>query len=427
MKRISSAIIAGLLSLSLFTQTVYAEKITIENPDKNDLEYYEYLLKVTDGQEQYKKYITGDGDIEVATLKRNEVELFKHNAAITFDYDLSSIKGEYINNFPFDLYAYFVIYTSADTYYICRLSILNNKTLTADEIIKAAGVENPEEITAVRVYEDIDVSAIKEKHYEDFAAIRCTHHITKITVLPSSDEEDKEIYSKNTIKTFVDLLSKDKEAAEIYKREEIDGVGGGDGFDFKENELELLKSNENHILSINVDYDRWESTFEKYSLPVPSYKKEYIYVFSFFTSDYEHYTYKADLTKRSILTTKEILKGCKIPDSSKIVYGSLRFNECPFLSSYSVDKCKAGWNMLDENRCYVKKDGSLAVKSTTINGIRYKFTADGICQGRYTGWTKTEKGRRYYKNGVLLKNRRIKTKSGKIYYADSNGYATIVE
>ncbi len=428
MKRIRLSVITALLTVSLLSTTAHAEKITIKNPDKYDLKYYEYLLKVTDGQEQYKKYIMGDGDVEVATLKKDEVELFKRNGIITFDYDLSSIKSEYTNNFPFDLYAYFVIYTSADTYYTCKLSILNNKTLTANEVIKAAGVENSEEITAVRVYEDIDVSAIKEKHYEDFAAIRCMHHITKMTVLPSYSEEDNKTpkrYSKSTIKTFVDLLQTDKNEAKIYLREEIDGLGGGDGFDLNNEELEILNSGKNHILTIDVDYDRWESNFKKYGLSIPSYNKKYTYVFSFFTSDYKYYIYNVDLTKRNILTTEEILSGCKIPEDSKIVYGTLRFTDCPFLSSHSLEKCELGWNTINENRYYVKKNGTLAIKSTTINGIRYKFSSDGICRGKYTGWTKSENGSRYYKNGVLLKNKWLKTKSGKRYYADSNGYIVI--
>ncbi len=80
-----------------------------------------------------------------------------------------------------------------------------------------------------------------------------------------------------------------------------------------------------------------------------------------------------------------------------------------------------GWTEIDGETYYFKSNGAMVTKSCDINGIRYKFSSDGVCQGKYTGWTKSSKGRRYYKNGVMLKERWIKTKSGK-YYAGQDGY-----
>ena len=58
----------------------------------------------------------------------------------------------------------------------------------------------------------------------------------------------------------------------------------------------------------------------------------------------------------------------------------------------------------------------------TFNGLRYLYSDSGKEKGLYTGWTKTAKGKRYYKNGVMYKNKYIKTKKGKRYYAGYDGY-----
>ncbi|MBQ8842421.1 MAG: hypothetical protein IJZ65_07320, partial [Ruminiclostridium sp.] len=71
-------------------------------------------------------------------------------------------------------------------------------------------------------------------------------------------------------------------------------------------------------------------------------------------------------------------------------------------------------------------DGTMITKSCKIGGVRYKFTSDGVCKGKYTGWTKSSKGRRYWKDGILITNRYLRTKSGVRYYADENGYVKVV-
>lgn len=81
-----------------------------------------------------------------------------------------------------------------------------------------------------------------------------------------------------------------------------------------------------------------------------------------------------------------------------------------------------GWNELDGERYYIKSDGTFATKSTNIDGIRYKFSSKGIYLGKYSGWTKSAKGKRYWKDGKLVKNDWIKTPNGKLYYAGEKGY-----
>ncbi|MBE6845654.1 MAG: hypothetical protein E7508_08110 [Ruminococcus sp.] len=83
---------------------------------------------------------------------------------------------------------------------------------------------------------------------------------------------------------------------------------------------------------------------------------------------------------------------------------------------------KSCWYESDGFKYYIDKNGMPTTKNRTIGGIRYVFNKYGQCQGKYTGWTKSASGRRYYKNGVMLKERWLKTKSGKKYYAGEDGY-----
>lgn len=62
-----------------------------------------------------------------------------------------------------------------------------------------------------------------------------------------------------------------------------------------------------------------------------------------------------------------------------------------------------------------------ADKLKTVDGIKYRYSDSGEQLSTYTGWTKTSKGRRYYKDGVMYTNSWIKTKKG-YYYAGKDGY-----
>ena len=65
---------------------------------------------------------------------------------------------------------------------------------------------------------------------------------------------------------------------------------------------------------------------------------------------------------------------------------------------------------------------AFADKLKTVDGVTYRYSDSGQQVGKYTGWAKTSKGKRYYKNGIVYKNKWIKTKAGKYYYAGSDGY-----
>lgn len=63
----------------------------------------------------------------------------------------------------------------------------------------------------------------------------------------------------------------------------------------------------------------------------------------------------------------------------------------------------SGWQTINGSRYYFRKTGEAVTKSATIGGIRYKFSSDGICKGKYTGWSKSGDKKFYYSDGVKVK------------------------
>ncbi len=94
------------------------------------------------------------------------------------------------------------------------------------------------------------------------------------------------------------------------------------------------------------------------------------------------------------------------------------------IKDVKVYDCVQGWNEIDGDHYYVKADGTLATKPCVIKGVFYKFDKSGVCKGKYTGFAKTSKGRKYYYKGIPVKNKTIKFKDGRRYKADVNGYVT---
>ena len=60
----------------------------------------------------------------------------------------------------------------------------------------------------------------------------------------------------------------------------------------------------------------------------------------------------------------------------------------------------AGWKTVAGKKYYFRKNGEAITKSTSINGVRYKFGKDGVCAGAYTGWTKSGGNRFYFLDGI---------------------------
>ncbi len=86
-----------------------------------------------------------------------------------------------------------------------------------------------------------------------------------------------------------------------------------------------------------------------------------------------------------------------------------------------------GWQAADGNIFYFRKNGEAAVKNTTIGGIRYKFSSDGVCTGKYTGWVKRSGKYYYYKNGEMLKSQWLKVKGKNTYYLSADGSRAVGE
>lgn len=96
----------------------------------------------------------------------------------------------------------------------------------------------------------------------------------------------------------------------------------------------------------------------------------------------------------SIMTENGFLSEC---DSNRLSFDAMFIISQVGVPSARPAK-KNGWVKSQGNKMYYK-DGDKVTQSTTIDGIRYKFSANGICEGKYTGWTKSPKGYKYWSNG----------------------------
>ena len=233
-------------------------------------------------------------------------------------------------------------------------------------------------------------------------------------------------YAKSTtnpqITQFIDnyrtIYKTDKRAWEkyVWSGEYIYGYDGSPSALFLDDNTEDFRSKKNKIIKIN-----WHS--------LPEDERDSKCGFLIHTEDYiEYYGYSLSLSERNMCTTDEIKTGLGVESSEKIVLVSILC--ASDVMSTKVDSvefydCAKGWNTIDGEKYYVKSDGTLATSSCTINGIRYKFGKNGVCGGKYTGWTKNSKGLRYWKDGVLQKNTEVTTKNGKTYMIDKNGYAKL--
>lgn len=69
---------------------------------------------------------------------------------------------------------------------------------------------------------------------------------------------------------------------------------------------------------------------------------------------------------------------------------------------YYGDKKESGWKTVCGHRYYFRKNGSAVQDSVySIDGCMYKFNANGICMGKYTGYLTSSDGTKtHYKDGV---------------------------
>lgn len=221
---------------------------------------------------------------------------------------------------------------------------------------------------------------------------------------------------------FVSILETDgyEQGLRFFKYMELENEEEVEHLYFSEEELELLKSGEDALLSVTAP-----RTTEKYSFLPETVPEDYdCFSFVIVLDDGEEITQDYHLND-SPYTLGKLMWDCKISDPQRIGFiyvqmGYFYFE--PSRGGISAIPNKCGWNEIGGKRYYLRDSGTLAKSPTTIDGIRYAFDENGVCLGRYTGYSNSSKGRRYWKNGELLKNKWIKVKGERKYYADENGY-----
>ena len=93
-----------------------------------------------------------------------------------------------------------------------------------------------------------------------------------------------------------------------------------------------------------------------------------------------------------------------------------------YLFTSQADEVKRGWVTIGSSQYYYDADGNPVTGMKTIDGIKYRFDKNGVCLGKYSGWTKNSKGDRYYyKNGIKLKSCWLKVNGKKTYYLLKSG------
>ncbi|MBP3856875.1 MAG: hypothetical protein IK990_14825 [Ruminiclostridium sp.] len=181
-------------------------------------------------------------------------------------------------------------------------------------------------------------------------------------------------------------------------------------------QLEYFRSNKPGIVTIHYSENKYAD-----SLPEElKYNKEPGYFRMFAVLSNDIVVEKAyNVETRNHYTVQEFIK--EAVEYGDVVLVVFDMEEYPYaIDGFDITNCSIGWNTVNGEKYYVRKDGTLATKACTINGRLYKFDKSGICKGKYTGWAKTSKGKLYYKNGVkVTKNTTI---GGVRYKFSSDGY-----
>ncbi len=234
------------------------------------------------------------------------------------------------------------------------------------------------------------------------------------------------VFGTEICKQYAELYyAGDQEALQKYADENMVLSGDGTGGNFSEEALQALRDQSDML--IVIDYEPFVLSQDSETADP---KKDWAYCqFYFITADGNEYVslYVLRESGTMIRSLKHIACYSGIEDSKDIVYASLLCaGNSIRVTDYQFCSAETGWNEVEGKYCYITSDGLTKIKSSTIKGVRYKFDENGVCQGKYTGFTKSDKGLRYWKNGKLVKNRLFKAYNGKYYSADGKGYLTAV-
>ncbi|MCM1335978.1 MAG: hypothetical protein NC084_13435 [Bacteroides sp.] len=170
------------------------------------------------------------------------------------------------------------------------------------------------------------------------------------------------------------------------------------GYGFPEETLQMFRDQTDAFIAIDFEPDSYYMAIES-SFPKINWNK---YRFDFITDDGSVHTVLYTLWDGGTFyrSLKSIVHYSGIEDPERIIFASGTWLDGAMVfTDFRMTDAKPGWNDVDGNRVYLQKNGFTATKSTTIDGVRYKFDENSVCQGTYTGFTSSDKGRRYWKTG----------------------------
>ncbi|MBQ8614010.1 MAG: hypothetical protein IJ416_07335 [Ruminiclostridium sp.] len=319
------------------------------------------------------------------------------------------------------------LYTTDKNYAVFRYNSDRNDELYVYDILRKSGIKDPSSIKSVMLmdseYKEIedydfdllDKISYKEMHenYDYGKAQKCDEDyyeaIMDITEGNANDRDYDEVRDEGGIGTILD-----KKTVKYYNSRKA-------------------------ALSFEYSFKKLDDYYSE------AENFEYCADFEIFTKDKYVYECSVSLLDNPYITAKEIVEAAGVPKSKEITavridehihipeqcQGTTIPDHTEYMSAQmgryleaarSVNLGKTGWQTVKDEKFYVKKGGTLITKDVTINGIRYEFDKNGVCEGKYTGWVTNSKGKRYYKKGVLIKNKWIKLKNGERVYAGKDGY-----
>lgn len=228
--------------------------------------------------------------------------------------------------------------------------------------------------------------------------------------------------SETTFNSYDDYLKSSKYIEELCK-------GGYMGRYYENYDYiyvpEHLKDNTDCITSITVTANKCRITYDIDSKSLETC--HYFYSDGQSSCDECHSAFKTGIKKTSFgneyygtfgRNRHETVYYCRYDGSYFSFDSELGINnmgETPFVKLYNDsilreedgclyygDKKESGWKTVCGHRYYFRKNGSAVQNSVyNIDGCMYKFNANGICTGKYTGYLKRSDGSRiYYNDGV---------------------------
>lgn len=90
---------------------------------------------------------------------------------------------------------------------------------------------------------------------------------------------------------------------------------------------------------------------------------------------------------------------------------------CAFIPTAYAD-----WQEKDGGKYWYNSDGSAASGFKNIEDVGYIFDTDGRLIKKHTGFTKSKLGRRYYRDGEIVKNVWLEVNGVRKYFAGEDGY-----